>query len=171
MLFIAKDQLSSIFWLSNHLFFSRSADPTARTDNNVVVGTCSLNDTLASVLYDTGADYSFVLSKLSKQLGMVPTLLDTPYSIEWADGKPVEVNNIHRDCKLELEGQLFTINLLPITLCSFDLVVGMDWLSKQHAEILCQEKIIRIPLPSGEFLSIQGDRGGAMVGIISYLKA
>src|ERR1044071_6360698 len=102
---------------------------------------------------------------------MVPTLLDTPYSIELADGKPVEVTHIHRDCKLELNKQLFAINLLPITLGSFDLVVGMDWLSKQHAEILCQEKIVRIPLPSGELLSIQGDRGGAMVGIISYLKA
>ena len=68
---------------------------------------------------------------------MVPTLLDTPYSIELADGKPVEVTHIHRDCKLELSGQLFAINLLPITLGSFDLVVGMDWLSKQHAEILC----------------------------------
>ena len=47
----------------------------------------------------------------------------------------------------------------------------MDWLSKQHAEILCQEKIVRLPLPSGELLSIQGDRGGAMVGIISFLKS
>ena len=119
----------------------------ARTDNNVVMGTCSLNDTLASILYDTGADYSFVSSKLSKQLGMVPTLRDTPYSIELADGKPVEVTHIHRDCKLELDGQSFAINILPITLGSFDLVVGMDWLSKQHAEILCQEKIVRIPPP------------------------
>ena len=143
----------------------------ARTDNNSVTDTCSLNATLASVLYDAGADYSFVSSKLSKQLGIVPTLLDTPYSIELADGKPVKVTHIHRDCKLELDGQLFAIDLLPITLGSFDLVIGMDWLSKQHAEILCQEKIVRIPLPSGEFLSVQGDPGGAMMGIISFLKA
>ena len=69
-------------------------------------------------------------SKLSKQLGMVPTLLNTPYTIELADGKPVEVTHILRDCGLELDGQLFAIDLLPITLGSFDLVVGMDWWSK-----------------------------------------
>jgi len=95
-----------------------------------------------------------VSSKLGKQLGMVPTLRDTPYSIELADGKPVEVTHIHRDCKLELDGKSFAINILPITLGSFDLVVGMDWLSKHPAEILYREKIARVPLPSGELSSI-----------------
>jgi hypothetical protein len=66
-----------------------------------------------------------------------------------------------------LDGQSFAINILPITLGSFDLVVGMDWLSKHPAEILCREKIVRVPLPGGELLSIQGNHGGAMVGIIS----
>ena len=78
---------------------------------------------------------------------MVPTLLDTPYTIELVDGKPVEVTHTHCDCKLELDRQSFAINILPITLGSFDLVVGMDWLSKQHAEILCQEKIVHISPP------------------------
>ncbi|KAF5812920.1 putative nucleotidyltransferase, Ribonuclease H [Helianthus annuus] len=67
-------------------------------------------------------------------------------------------------------GQVFDIDLLPITLGSFDVVVGMDWLSKHQAEILCKEKIVRIPLPSGESLSFQGYHSGAIVGIISAMK-
>uniref|UniRef100_A0A251V6N1 Putative reverse transcriptase domain, Ribonuclease H-like domain protein n=1 Tax=Helianthus annuus TaxID=4232 RepID=A0A251V6N1_HELAN len=47
----------------------------------------------------------------------------------------------------------------------------MDWLSKQQAEILCKEKIIRIPRSGKEPLKVQGDKSGAVVGIISYLKA
>ncbi|KAJ0786356.1 putative nucleotidyltransferase, Ribonuclease H [Helianthus annuus] len=74
-------------------------------------------------------------------------------------------------CKLDLLGQVFDIDLLPVTLGSFDIVVGMDWLSKYQAEILCKEKVVRIPLASGEMLSVQGHRSGATVGIISAMKA
>ncbi|XP_022030854.1 uncharacterized protein LOC110931784 [Helianthus annuus] len=68
-------------------------------------------------------------------------------------------------------GQVFDVDLLPVTLGSFDVVIGMGWLSKHQAEILCKEKIVRIPLPSGESLSVQGHRSDAMVGIISAMKA
>ena len=47
----------------------------------------------------------------------------------------------------------------------------MDWLSQHHAEILCKEKVIRIPRSSQEPLEVQGDKSGAVVGIISFLKA
>ncbi|KAJ0874305.1 putative nucleotidyltransferase, Ribonuclease H [Helianthus annuus] len=47
----------------------------------------------------------------------------------------------------------------------------MDWLSKHQADILCKEKIVRIPLPDGEPLLVQGHRSGAMVGIISAMQA
>uniref|UniRef100_A0A251TU81 Uncharacterized protein n=1 Tax=Helianthus annuus TaxID=4232 RepID=A0A251TU81_HELAN len=46
----------------------------------------------------------------------------------------------------------------------------MDWLSKQQAEILCKDKIIRIPRSGKEPLEVQGDKSGAVVGIISFLK-
>ncbi|KAI3755145.1 hypothetical protein L1987_54940 [Smallanthus sonchifolius] len=60
---------------------------------------------------------------------------------------------------------------MPVTLGSFDIIVGIDWLSKNQAEIICSEKIVRIPLPSGETLSVQGERSGAVMGIISFMKA
>ncbi|KAI3802515.1 hypothetical protein L1987_30648 [Smallanthus sonchifolius] len=47
----------------------------------------------------------------------------------------------------------------------------MDWLSKNQAEIGCHEKIIRLPLPNEETLSVQGERSGAVMGITSFLKA
>ncbi|KAJ0871367.1 putative nucleotidyltransferase, Ribonuclease H [Helianthus annuus] len=68
-------------------------------------------------------------------------------------------------------GQVFDIDLLHITLGSFDIVIGMDWLSKHGADILCKEKIMRVPLPSGESLSVKGHRSGATVNIISSMKA
>ncbi|GJY48437.1 putative reverse transcriptase domain-containing protein [Tanacetum coccineum] len=60
------------------------------------------------------------------------------------DGKKVEVDRIICDCKLELGTSLFTIDL------SFDVIMGMDWLSEHKAEIVCHEKVVRIPLENVE---------------------
>ncbi|KAI3821517.1 hypothetical protein L1987_09085 [Smallanthus sonchifolius] len=53
---------------------------------------------------------------------------------------------------------------------SFDVVIGMDWLSKNHAEIVCCEKIVQIPLPNGEILSIQGEKSGVTLRMINCMK-
>lgn len=63
------------------------------------------------------------------------------------------------------------IELMPVTLGSIDIVVGMDWLSKNQPEIVCLDKIVRIPLLSGEVLSVQGERSGASFQIKSCMKA
>ncbi|GKF70389.1 putative reverse transcriptase domain-containing protein, partial [Tanacetum coccineum] len=44
-----------------------------------------------------------------------------------------------------LQGHPFNIDLMPIKLGSFDVIIGMDWLAKNHAVIVCDEKIVRIP--------------------------
>ncbi|KAI3819628.1 hypothetical protein L1987_13469 [Smallanthus sonchifolius] len=54
---------------------------------------------------------------------------------------------------------------------SFDVVIGMDWLSKNHAEIVCFEKIVQIPLSNGEVLSIQGEKSGVTLRMINCMKA
>nr|GEW61166.1 hypothetical protein [Tanacetum cinerariifolium] len=58
-------------------------------------------------------------------------------------------------CTLTLLNQPFEIDLMPIKLGSFDVVIGMDWLSKNHAKILCDEKVVHIPIDD-ETLIIRG---------------
>ncbi|GKE30662.1 putative reverse transcriptase domain-containing protein [Tanacetum coccineum] len=55
---------------------------------------------------------------------------------------------------LTLLNQPFKINLMSINLGSFDIVIGMDWLSKYHARIICDEKVVHIPI-DGETLIIR----------------
>ncbi|GJU23354.1 hypothetical protein Tco_1156696 [Tanacetum coccineum] len=59
-------------------------------------------------------------------------------------------------CTLALFSQSFTIALVPTRLGSFDVIVGMDWLSYHRAVIVCYEKTVRIPLSNGEILEIHG---------------
>ncbi|GJW08412.1 putative reverse transcriptase domain-containing protein, partial [Tanacetum coccineum] len=128
-------------------------------DNNVVNGTFLINNVYASVLFDTGADRSFVSYAFSKYIDVTPTTLDTNYDVELADGKSLTTNTILRGCTLNLQNHLFEIDLLPIELGSFDVIVGMDWMAEHRAEVVCYEKYIRVPYKN-DMLIIQGERSG-----------
>ncbi|GJX55161.1 putative reverse transcriptase domain-containing protein [Tanacetum coccineum] len=104
---------------------------------NVVTGTFLLNDHYACILFDSGAEKSFVSSAFTPFINIAPTALNTSYEVELADGKVVSTNTILR---------------------SFDVIIGMDWLAYHRAVIDCYEKIVRIPLSNGEILEVQGER-------------
>ncbi|GJX11474.1 putative reverse transcriptase domain-containing protein [Tanacetum coccineum] len=71
-----------------------------------------------------------------------------------ADGNLVGTNTVIQGCTLILLNQPFEIDLMPIKLGSFDVVIGMDLLSKYHAKILCDEKVVHI-LIDGKTLIIR----------------
>nr|GEW43952.1 reverse transcriptase domain-containing protein [Tanacetum cinerariifolium] len=66
------------------------------------------------------------------------------------------VDTIIRGCTLNLLNHPFNIDLIPVELDSFDVIIGMDWLSKYHAVIVCDGKIVRIPF-GNETLIVRGD--------------
>ena len=74
-------------------------------------------------------------------------------------------------CLLEIGGESLEVNLLPMTIGSFDVVIGMDWLAKHKAEILCSKKHIKIPRPNGEFILVYGEKRKGDVTLISSIKA
>ncbi|GKC76319.1 putative reverse transcriptase domain-containing protein [Tanacetum coccineum] len=106
-------------------------------DSNVVKGTFLLNNHYASMIFDSGADRSFVSTTFSTLLDITLDTLDVSYAVELADGRISETNTILRGCTLGLLGHPFNINLMPVELGSFDVIVGMDWLANHHAVIVC----------------------------------
>nr|GEU47767.1 reverse transcriptase domain-containing protein [Tanacetum cinerariifolium] len=131
----------------------------ANPDSNVVTGTFLLNNHYASMLYDSGVNRSFMSSTFSALLDVIPYTLDVSYAVELADGRVAETNTVLRGCTLGLLGHPFNIDLMPVELGSFDVIIGMDWLANHHAVIVCNEKIVRIPY-GDEVLIVQGDRSG-----------
>ncbi|GJR71326.1 putative reverse transcriptase domain-containing protein [Tanacetum coccineum] len=95
----------------------------ALQDPNVVMGTFPLNDHFATVLFDSGADFSFISTKFAPLLNVKPSIVSPSYIIEVANGKKEEVDRIIRDCKLELGNSLFTIFSIPLGHGSFDVIV------------------------------------------------
>ncbi|GJX02035.1 putative reverse transcriptase domain-containing protein [Tanacetum coccineum] len=67
---------------------------------NVVTGTFLLNDHHACILFDSGAEKSFVSSAFTHFINIAPATLNTSYEVELADGKVISTNTILRSCTL-----------------------------------------------------------------------
>ncbi|GJV82695.1 putative ribonuclease H-like domain-containing protein [Tanacetum coccineum] len=105
-------------------------DKNAHQDPNIVTGTFLLNQHLARVLFDSGVDKSFVSISLASMLNILPITLDNTFDIEIADGNLVGTNTVIQGCTLILLNQPFKIDLMPIKLGSFDVVIGSSVYSK-----------------------------------------
>nr|GEW09144.1 reverse transcriptase domain-containing protein [Tanacetum cinerariifolium] len=113
-------------------------------NSHVVTGTFLINNRYALILFDTSADRSFTSSAFSSLINIIPTTIDHGYDVELAD-----------------------------EMGSFDVIIIMDWLSKFHVVIICDEKIVCILFGNG-ILTVYGDRSsnenGSQLNIISCTK-
>nr|GEV11787.1 putative reverse transcriptase domain-containing protein [Tanacetum cinerariifolium] len=148
---------------------------TARTNpnSNVVTGTFLLNNHYALILIDTGANRRFISTAFSSLIDIIPTTLDHGYDVELANSRIIWVNTLIRGCTLNFLNHPFNIDLMPVEMGSFYVIIGMDWLSKYHAVIVCDEKLVRVPFDN-KILVFHGDRSNngheSRLNIISCTK-
>ncbi|GKF01376.1 putative reverse transcriptase domain-containing protein, partial [Tanacetum coccineum] len=100
-----------------------------------------------------------------------PGELGFKYEIEIASMQLVEIDKVIKGCKLEIEGHVFDIDLIPFGHGSFDVIIGMDWLSNHKAKIIFHEKVVRIPLPDGKVLRVVGERPEEKARLLMSAKA
>ncbi|XP_024962389.1 uncharacterized protein LOC112502650 [Cynara cardunculus var. scolymus] len=141
----------------------------ARQDSNVVTGTFLLNNHYASILFDSGADRSFVSLEFRPKISLKSQKLKEDFVIEFANGHEVRTEDVITYCTLHLAEQNFSIDLITYRLGSFDVVVGMDWLSKNQAEICCSEKTIRI-MKGSETLVVHREKSQRNFKLITCMK-
>ncbi|GJY26683.1 putative reverse transcriptase domain-containing protein [Tanacetum coccineum] len=96
------------------------------------------------------------------------------YDVELADGKLVKIDTIIRGCTLNFLDHPFNIDLMPVELGSFDVIIGMDWLRRHHAVIVCDEKLVQVPY-GNETLTFCGNESSngreSRLTVISCSKA
>ncbi|GJW08296.1 putative reverse transcriptase domain-containing protein [Tanacetum coccineum] len=135
----------------------KNGNAAGNPDSNVVTGTFLLNNHYASILFDTGADRSFISTAFSFLIDIVPTPLDNSYDVELADGKIVGIDTIIRGCTLNFLDHSFNIDLMLVELGSFDVIISMDWLRRCHAVIVYyDEKLVQVPY-GNETLTFYGN--------------
>nr|GEU46419.1 putative reverse transcriptase domain-containing protein [Tanacetum cinerariifolium] len=104
-------------------------------------------------------------------VNVVAALQDSNVVTEVANGKKEEVDRILCGYRLELGDSIFPIDLIPLGQGSFNVIVGIDWLSNQKAVIMCHEKIVRIHVKGGKVLYVQGERNVRKTKTLMSIKA
>ncbi|XP_021979185.1 uncharacterized protein LOC110875297 [Helianthus annuus] len=92
-----------------------------------------------------------------------------PLEVEVGDNKSFIVCDICRSCKLNIDDEEYLIDLIPMSMGEFQVVVGMYWLSQHHAKVVCFRKEIKLKSPSGKHVTIYGEKGGNPI-ICSLMK-
>ncbi|GJS81789.1 putative reverse transcriptase domain-containing protein [Tanacetum coccineum] len=124
---------------------------------NVVTSTFLLNNRYDFVLFDSDSDRSFVDTRFSSMLNIDPVKIRASYEVELADGSVVSTNTVLKGCTLNLVNHIFEIDLMPIKLGTFGVIIGMDWLVKHDAVIVCGEKFVCIPY-GNKMLIVESDK-------------
>ncbi|KAJ9538121.1 hypothetical protein OSB04_030854 [Centaurea solstitialis] len=142
----------------------------ARQNPDVVTSTFLLHNYPATVLFDSGANRSYVSLEFRPKINKKSQNLKEEHIIEYSNGELVKASKVVRKCTLGLSGKEFSIDLIPIKIGSFDIIVGMDWMSNHRATICCAEKIVMLALPDGGVLEVHGEKPRRDIKIVSYMK-
>ena len=125
---------------------------------DVVTGIISILDHDAYTLVDPGTTHSFA-SKHFLDRFQIKT-------------QPLEGRmRVVRDSKVLIEGQEFPADLVALDMRDFDVVLGMDWLSRHRATLDCYKKEVKFHRPGKLEVKFRGIRRGLSSNIISAMAA
>jgi hypothetical protein len=139
--------------------------------SDVVTGTIPLFGNLASTLFDFGATHSFILSTYVKLCSMITQPLNQNIIVSTLVGDVVTCRKFAKDYPIVIEGRVLPTNLTLFHMLGFDIILGIDWLSKYYAEIDCRQKEVVFHLPSDVEFKFYGTRVRATPSILSAIQA
>nr|GLL42030.1 uncharacterized protein LOC109184329 [Ipomoea trifida] len=145
--------------------------------DNVVAGIIPLNTVDAYVLCDSGSSHCFISKKFAKNLNLQAKELNEPLYVSTPMGKIVMTDTWFQDCHLQLNGGDVSIDLIQLDMHDFDVILGMDWLSKNYAHIDCARRKVVFQIPGQPIFTLgHFPRSGVLVSrvplkVISALKA
>lgn len=126
--------------------------------SEVVAGTLSVNNIHARVLFDSGATRSFISESFVGKLNCEIEPLIEPLSIIVANQERVSVSSICPRITIKISGCSFPASLIPFRLGEFDVILGMDWLAENGAQIDCKKKKIILKSPQGKRVEFKGQK-------------
>nr|GFC11643.1 putative reverse transcriptase domain-containing protein [Tanacetum cinerariifolium] len=118
-----------------------------------ITGTLFIYGYAVFVLFDTGATHSVISSVFASCVTTTPTLLDLVLCISTPMKDSVCITHVYRDLPLQFDDKIRAINALPLDMCEFDIILGMDWLTEHHATIDCRSyRVIFGDIHAPEFI-------------------
>ncbi|KAK9938756.1 hypothetical protein M0R45_015477 [Rubus argutus] len=124
-------------------------------ENTVMEGTLIAYSTHARILFDTGASDSFISAAFIATLGLIPDELDKFLTVSTPLERSTILTKVCKSCPISVLDIEFPMNLVVLPLGRYDLILGMDWLSKYYAIVDCHERTITFSVPEQPVQKIQ----------------
>ncbi|GJU57266.1 putative reverse transcriptase domain-containing protein [Tanacetum coccineum] len=150
--------------------FALTQDQAANT-SGTITGALFIFGRAVFVLFDTGATHSVISTKFASCFTMTPILLDHVLCISTPMKDSARITHVYRDLPLQFDDKIRSVNALPLDMCEFDIILGIDWLAAHRATIDCHSRrVIFGDIHAPEFI-YHGSLPGKSMKIISALKA
>jgi len=138
---------------------------------DVVAGTLQLDTMQVYVLIDPRASHSFISYRIVNNLHVLSSNLGVGVTVSTPLGENIHINDIYRGVKLYIGGLELRADLMPLELYDFDVILGMDWLSKHKAQVDCFTKTVTIQGIGDKRVVFKGERKVIPSCVISVLVA
>ena len=119
----------------------------ADTAPYVVTSMISVFDCDAHILVDPGATHSFIYMGFISSVNVESQPIDYSIVVSLLTGDSQLVESVYMDSRVIIGGQEFLADLILLDIHDFDVILGMDWLSKHHAIVDCYRKEVRFCRP------------------------
>ena len=143
----------------------------AQASNAVVTGMLSICSQDACVLFDPGATHSFVSPIFASCLWSDPSLLDVPLIVTTPMGDCLLAKTVYRSCEILIENHSLLADLVELNMIDFDVILGMDWLSYNHANVDCYNKVVKFEIPGKPTFIYRGNQNLSSCNLISAIAA
>ena len=85
-------------------------------------------------------------------------------------GHSVNVNRVYKNCLIVIHDRKFFVDLIALPFCEYDLILGMDWLSKHQVIVDCNKKSVVLKCLDQSTVIVQGIRFGPLSNVISTMQ-
>jgi len=123
------------------------------------------------VLIDPGVTHLFIAHKAVGKLGRSPSRVGKGFIISTPLGKHVDIDVIYIGIKLEIMGCEMHVDLIPLGIHDFDIILGIDWLGKYRAQMDCFAKTVTFSGSTSERVVFRGERNVIPNCLISAMTA
>uniref|UniRef100_A0A2N9G885 RNA-directed DNA polymerase n=1 Tax=Fagus sylvatica TaxID=28930 RepID=A0A2N9G885_FAGSY len=143
----------------------------AEASPDVIAGTIDICSMPANVLFDPGSTHSFVSPYFAYKIKFQPELLPHDLSVVVPSGESLSAQWVYRNCGIDIKGTTLPADLVLLKMPDFDVILGMDWLSLQHAWVDCFKKRVIFCRPDQPELYFEGERKVKPLQIVSSIQA
>ena len=134
---------------------------------DVIVGNFTIFDTIMHALINPGSTHSYTcidvrgFGNLSRSETEYDILVTNPL------GHSVIVNRVYRDCPIRILEHEFPRDLIELSFQEFDVILGMDWLSRHQVMVDCRMKRVTLRTLNEDEVTFIGERSNHLSNLIS----